>query len=167
MLHAHGPTDYIRQDIVGGIKLLFKYQAGTGTQKVYRGDEQPAEQQSHALRVDAFHLNSTLTIGVTLDYRYGPCLNNGTCMERYDGCSVQDFFGVEPVTHPPFETKEEGTGCVTLTDPLRPSLEVSWSSVILQVLILMAILIGRYMNCHKGDHPTQEDKGAEAAPRSE
>uniref|UniRef100_A0AAG5D203 Uncharacterized protein n=1 Tax=Anopheles atroparvus TaxID=41427 RepID=A0AAG5D203_ANOAO len=71
MLHAHGPTDYIRQDIVGGIKLLFKYQAGTGTLKVYRGDEQPAEQQSHALRVDAFHLNSTLTIGVTLDYRYG------------------------------------------------------------------------------------------------
>lgn len=31
------------------------------------------------------------------------------------------------------------------------------------LLILMGILIGRYMNRHKGEYLTQEDKGADAA----
>ncbi|XP_053677139.1 neurexin-4 [Anopheles nili] len=153
MLHARGPTDFIRLDIVGGTKLLFEYQAGTGTQKVYvEMSNRLNDDRWHSVSVErnrkearlvvdgstkaevreppgpvrALHLNSTLTIGARLDYRDGyvgciralllngepvdlrsyaerglygvsagcvgrcessPCLNNGTCTERYDGFS--------------------------------------------------------------------------------
>uniref|UniRef100_A0A182XZ17 L-aminoadipate-semialdehyde dehydrogenase-phosphopantetheinyl transferase n=1 Tax=Anopheles stephensi TaxID=30069 RepID=A0A182XZ17_ANOST len=153
LLHARGPTDFIRLDIVGGTKLLFEYQAGTGTQKVYvEMSNKLNDDRWHSVSVErnrkearlvvdgstkaevreppgpvrALHLNSTLTVGARLDYRDGyvgciralllngeavdlrsyaerglygvspgcvgrcesnPCLNNGTCTERYDGFS--------------------------------------------------------------------------------
>nr|XP_040229697.2 neurexin-4 isoform X1 [Anopheles coluzzii] len=163
LLHARGPTDFIRLDIVGGTKLLFEYQAGTGTQKVYvEMSNKLNDDRWHSVSVErnrkearlvvdgstkaevreppgpvrALHLNSTLTIGARLDYRDGyvgciralllngepvdlrsyaerglygvsvgcvgrcessPCLNNGTCTERYDGftcdCRWSSFKG--------------------------------------------------------------------------
>ncbi|XP_058066107.1 neurexin-4 [Anopheles bellator] len=163
MLDSRGPTDFIRLEIVGGTKLLFEYQAGTGTQKVYvemsnwlnddRWHSVSVERNRKEARlvvdgatkaevreppgpVRALHLNSSLTIGARVDYRDGyvgciralllngepidlrsyaergmygvlpgcvgrcessPCLNNGTCTERYEGfhcdCRWSSFKG--------------------------------------------------------------------------
>ncbi|KXJ83042.1 hypothetical protein RP20_CCG009654 [Aedes albopictus] len=150
ILNARGPTDFIRLNIVGGTKLLFEYQAGTGTQKVYvetsywlsddRWHSVSVERNRKEARlvvdgsiraevreppgpVRALYLTSELVVGASIDYRDGfvgcirafllngnhvdlrgyaerrlygvspgcvgrcessPCLNNGTCTERYD-----------------------------------------------------------------------------------
>jgi contactin associated protein-like 2 len=36
-------------------------------------------------------------------------------------------------------------------------------AIIFLLLVIMAILIGRYVHRHKGEYLTQEDKGADAA----
>ncbi|XP_075164291.1 neurexin-4 isoform X1 [Haematobia irritans] len=151
LFHATGPTDYIKLTIIGGNKLQFQYQAGSGplgvnigtsyhlndnewhTVSVERNRKEArlvvdgsikAEVREPPGPVRALHLTSDLVIGATTEYRDGyvgciralllngkmvdlkqhaergmygissgcvgrcessPCLNNGTCIERYDG----------------------------------------------------------------------------------
>ncbi|XP_055840610.1 neurexin-4 isoform X1 [Episyrphus balteatus] len=153
LFHATGPTDYIKLSIIGGSKLQFQYQAGSGplgvnvetsyhlndnrwhTVSVERNRKEArlvvdgslkAEVREPPGPVRALHLTSDLVIGATTEYRDGyvgciralllngkmvdlksyamrglygisadcvgrcessPCLNNGTCFERYDGYS--------------------------------------------------------------------------------
>lgn len=153
LFHATGPTDYIKLSIIGGTKLQFNYQAGSGplgvnvetsyhlndnkwhTVSVERNRKEARLVVDGSLKnqireppgpVRALYLNSDLVIGATTDYRDGyvgciralllngkmvdlksyaqrglygismncvgrcessPCLNNGTCFEKYDGYS--------------------------------------------------------------------------------
>lgn len=148
---TQGPTDYIKLSIIGGKKLQFQYQAGSGplgvnvetsyhlndnewhSVSVERNRKEArlvvdgslkAEVREPPGPVRALHLTSELVIGATIDFRDGfvgciralllngrlvdlrsyprqglygvsegcsgrcessPCLNNGTCTERYDG----------------------------------------------------------------------------------
>ncbi|XP_058456161.1 neurexin-4 isoform X2 [Malaya genurostris] len=81
---------------------------------------------------------------------------------------TEDFCGVEPVTHPPIEIETRPPPLVD-EDRLRDAYGVDTAilgsvlAIIFLLLVIMAILIGRYMNRHKGEYLTQEDKGAEAA----
>lgn len=151
IFHARGPTDYIKLSIIGGNKLKFQYQAGSGPLGVDVETSYPLNNNEwHSVSVErnrkearlvvdgatksevreppgpvrALYLTSELAIGATLDYQDGyvgciralllngvlvdlrsyankkqygistgcvgrcessPCLNNGTCFERYDG----------------------------------------------------------------------------------
>lgn len=153
LFHATGPTDSIKLSLIGGKKLQFQYQAGSGplgvnvetsyhlsdnewhTVSVERNRKEARLVVDGALKAEvreppgpvrALFLNSDLVIGATTDYRDGfvgcvralllngqlvdlksyanrgiygispgcvgrcessPCLNNGTCTERYDGYS--------------------------------------------------------------------------------
>ncbi|KAL9908439.1 neurexin-4 isoform 1-T1 [Glossina fuscipes fuscipes] len=153
IFHATGPTDYIKLSIIGGNKVQFQYQAGSGplgvnvgtsyrlndnvwhTVSVERNRKEArlvvdgsikAEVREPPGPVRALHLTSDLVLGATTEYRDGyvgciralllngkmidlkqytvhglygitagcvgrcesnPCLNNGTCTERYDGYS--------------------------------------------------------------------------------
>ncbi|CAM6031990.1 unnamed protein product, partial [Sphagnum compactum] len=163
IFHAKGPTDYIQLSIIGGKKLQFQYQAGSGplgvnvetsyhlndnnwhSVSVERNRKEARLVVDGALRAEvreppgpvrALHLTSELVIGSTVDYRDGyvgcmralllngvmtdlrsyaerglygvstdclgrcdssPCLNNGTCFERFDGftcdCRWSSFKG--------------------------------------------------------------------------
>ncbi|XP_076259208.1 neurexin-4 isoform X1 [Rhynchophorus ferrugineus] len=150
LLHAKGPTDYIKLTIVNGNQLQFQYQAGAGpiavtaevsyklsddqwhTVSLERNRKeamivvdgsQKAEVREPPGPVRAIHITSDLVIGASTDYRDGftgcmrallingqhidlrsyarrglygvsegcigkcessPCLNNGTCHEKYD-----------------------------------------------------------------------------------
>lgn len=151
LFHSKGPTDYIKLSIIGGYKLKFQYQAGSGPLGVDVETSYPLNDNNwHSVSVErnrkearlvvdgatksevreplgpvrALYLSSELAIGATLDYQDGfvgciralllngilvdlkhyaqknlygissgcngrcesnPCLNNGTCFERYDG----------------------------------------------------------------------------------
>ncbi|XP_055708283.1 neurexin-4 isoform X1 [Phlebotomus papatasi] len=151
LFHAKGPTDYIKLSIIGGKKLQFQYQAGSGplgvnvetsyhlndnnwhSVSVERNRKEARLVVDGALKAEvreppgpvrAIYLTSELVIGASYDYRDGyvgciralllngelvdlkyharnglygvstgcmgrcesnPCLNNGTCFERYDG----------------------------------------------------------------------------------
>lgn len=153
LFHAVGPTDNIKLSLIGGKKLQFQYQAGSGplgvnvetnyhlndnawhTVSVERNRKEARLVVDGALKAEvreppgpvrALFLTSHLVIGATIDYRDGfvgciralllngqlvdlksyanrgmygisagcvgrcessPCLNNGTCTERYDGYS--------------------------------------------------------------------------------
>ncbi|XP_055376798.1 neurexin-4 isoform X1 [Condylostylus longicornis] len=153
IFHATGPTDNIKLSIIGGTKLQFQYQAGSGplgvnvetsyklndnnwhTVSVERNRKEArlvvdgslkAEVREPPGPVRALYLTSKLIVGASTDYRDGyvgciralllngkmvdlksyassglygvntgcvgrcessPCLNNGTCYEKYDGYS--------------------------------------------------------------------------------
>lgn len=95
---------------------------------------------------------------------------NGPSNVRSLGTSlVEDFCGVEPITHPPdiLETRPppdvDEAKVRAAYNETDTAILGSVLAVILIALIIMAILIGRYMSRHKGEYLTQEDKGAEIA----
>ncbi|CAD7082270.1 unnamed protein product [Hermetia illucens] len=82
---------------------------------------------------------------------------------------TEDFCGVEPVTHPPIE-KETRPPPIIDEEKLRKAYNQVDSALlgcilalIFLLLVIMAILIGRYLSRHKGEYLTQEDKGADSA----
>uniref|UniRef100_A0A6B2EGY6 Putative neurexin iv n=1 Tax=Phlebotomus kandelakii TaxID=1109342 RepID=A0A6B2EGY6_9DIPT len=82
---------------------------------------------------------------------------------------TEDFCGVEPVTHPPIEIETRPPPEID-EDKLRRAYNQVDSAILGSVLailflllLVMAILIGRYLARHKGEYLTQEDKGADAA----
>ncbi|XP_031336350.1 neurexin-4 isoform X3 [Photinus pyralis] len=151
IMHARGPSDYIKLSIESGDMIQFQYEAGSAPLIVnYKTSYRLADNRWHSVSVErnrkgarlvidgalkseiredtgpvrALHLTSNLIIGATLDYKHGftgciralllngklvdlrgyarrglygvgegcqgqcdsnPCLNNGTCWERYDG----------------------------------------------------------------------------------
>ncbi|KAL0271077.1 UNVERIFIED_CONTAM: hypothetical protein PYX00_008294 [Menopon gallinae] len=95
---------------------------------------------------------------------------NGPSNVKYIGSAViEDFCGVEPVTHPP-DVHETRPPPILDEDQLRAAYSQTDSAIIggvlgvlFVVLIIMAILFGRYVARHKGEYITQEDKGADAA----
>jgi contactin associated protein-like 2 len=79
---------------------------------------------------------------------------------------VEDFCGVEPVTHPPdlIETRPPPD---LHEDKLRRLYRNTQSAilggvlaVIFLLVVLLAIIFGRYWSQHKGAYLTQEDDGA-------
>lgn len=81
---------------------------------------------------------------------------------------TEDFCGVEPVTHPPIELETRRPPLVD-EEKLRKAYNQVDSAIlggilalIFLLLVIMAILIGRYLSRHKGEYLTQEDKGADA-----
>ncbi|XP_037041687.1 neurexin-4 isoform X2 [Bradysia coprophila] len=81
---------------------------------------------------------------------------------------TEDFCGVEPITHPPIEIETRRPPIID-EDKLRKAynqvdsaLLGSILAIIFLLLVIMAILIGRYLSRHKGEYLTQEDKGADA-----
>ncbi|KAK4880887.1 hypothetical protein RN001_004206 [Aquatica leii] len=151
IMHARGPSDYIKLSIESGNMIQFQYEAGSAPLTVnYKTSYRLADDRWHSVSVErnrkgarlvvdgalksevredtgpvrALHLTSNLVIGATVDYKHGytgciralllngqiadlrgyarrglygvgedcigrctsnPCLNNGTCLERYDG----------------------------------------------------------------------------------
>ncbi|KAL7638819.1 UNVERIFIED_CONTAM: hypothetical protein RMT77_010353 [Armadillidium vulgare] len=98
MIHAQGPTDYVKVCIVGGQKLQFQYEAGNGPQSVSvstanilndnqwhsvlvernrKGGSLTVDQSSEAETIEksahirAIHLTSNFIVGSTIDYRDG------------------------------------------------------------------------------------------------
>ncbi|KAG4070327.1 hypothetical protein HA402_006469 [Bradysia odoriphaga] len=81
---------------------------------------------------------------------------------------TEDFCGVEPITHPPIEIETRRPPIID-EDKLRKAynqvdsaLLGSILAILFLLLVIMAILIGRYLSRHKGEYLTQEDKGADA-----
>ncbi|KAJ6647209.1 Neurexin-4 [Pseudolycoriella hygida] len=81
---------------------------------------------------------------------------------------TEDFCGVEPVTHPPIEIETRKPPIID-EEKLRKAYNQVDSAIlgavlaiIFLLLVIMAILIGRYLSRHKGEYLTQEDKGADA-----
>lgn len=82
---------------------------------------------------------------------------------------TEDFCGVEPVTHPPIEMETRPPPEID-EDKLRRAYNQVDSAILgtilallFLLLVIMAILIGRYLARHKGEYLTQEDKGADDA----
>lgn len=79
---------------------------------------------------------------------------------------VEDFCSVEPVTHPT-EIPEVRPPPKLDEEKIRRIYRNTQSAVLGAVLailflliVIMAILIGRYLSQHKGEYLTQEDEGA-------
>lgn len=108
---------------------------------------------------------------------------NGPLNVKSFGPPIEDFCGVEPVTHPPnpLETRPPP---VLDEDKLRQAYNQTDSAIIggmvnslvykvcyifglgvlaflFLALIILLILLGRYVARHKGEYLTQEDKGAD------
>ncbi|CAL8121658.1 unnamed protein product [Orchesella dallaii] len=84
----------------------------------------------------------------------------------YPETLVEDFCSVEPVTHPT-EIPEVRPAPKLDEEKIRRIYRNTQSAVLGAVLailflliVIMAILIGRYMSQHKGEYLTQEDEGA-------
>lgn len=82
---------------------------------------------------------------------------------------IEDYCGVEPITHPP-NIVETRPPPIVDEDKLRRAYNQTDSAILGSVLaiiflalVILAIFIGRYLHRHKGEYLTQEDAGADSA----
>jgi len=82
---------------------------------------------------------------------------------------TEDFCGVEPITHPPdiMETRpppdideDKLDKAYNRTDS---AILGSFLAILFLILVILAVIAGRYIHRHKGEYLTQEDAGAENA----
>lgn len=82
---------------------------------------------------------------------------------------TEDYCGVEPITHPP-DIVETRPNPIVDEDTLRKAYNRTDSAVLgsclallFLILVILALLFGRYVHRHKGEYETQEDAGADSA----
>ena len=82
---------------------------------------------------------------------------------------TEDFCGIEPVTLPPEEEERRRPPEVDeqaiehLYDTSNSEILGSVLAIIFILIVIIAVLIGKYVNRHKGEYMTREDEGAQDA----
>lgn len=117
-------------------------------------------------------------------------IDNPVIRSCFSAHLTEDFCGVEPVTHPPIEIEtrrppiidqdklrkaynqvdsallgckeSDFLSCVVTSNSIFHLNSTAILAILFLLLVIMAILIGRYLSRHKGEYLTQEDKGADA-----